>query len=518
MFLITTLLTALHGVSASLPSDSTALDSAWAGYARAAWVSIGRRGIGTLAGLQWDSTAADWKPMANWHKADNVGADAYFIEVQLRSYLALATGTGDTKSLDEVAKYFRAYLIRFTTVKDIQAASAQTGGKSKLLPQGPSTDRTLAWKDIRGPTISWPAECILCNSQFLHPAARLVHLIAELPAGQRTPDEVAFVHDYMPLLVKEHLIRIGYETHFPYDVKGAQDDHLIALWQSALAGHAKYRYLDRDLWLIGAGAELLEAHRLDPNLVNLQGEDDRLRRLVTVGVKLLAANRQHHPRTKNLQGRVVGSDGYFEGDFDDHEDYTYSAYLGSDYPAGRPEQRAHGVSWDVSHIQRLPVVLRSLWDSRVALRQLGLTYPDSTDLVQATNQLMYVVFNGDFRAPLLTNYFNGTDGWYRVGYRSRDGYGMPPSRYCNSQNPKQPCLTRNGLRGWGQLAFANPDLGRLIQAVITGAKESSTDAVSYRQRVLSVGDDPTEWLSDPPQSYSQELSLLISEYALGTRP
>jgi hypothetical protein len=31
-------------------------------------------------------------------------------------------------------------------------------------------------------------------------------------------------------------------------------------------------------------------------------------------------------------------------------------------------------------------------------------------------------------------------------------------------------------------------------------------------------DDPSQWLSDPPQKYSGELSLLIAEYALGTKP
>jgi hypothetical protein len=80
------------------------------------------------------------------------------------------------------------------------------------------------------------------------------------------------------------------------------------------------------------------------------------------------------------------------------------------------------------------------------------------------------------------------------------------------------CLTRNGIRGWGVLAFANADLGKLIEGVIAVARDSSADATKFRQRVIAMKDDPSQWLSDPPQKYSQELSLLIAEYALGTTP
>ncbi len=139
-------------------------------------------------------------------------------------------------------------------------------------------------------------------------------------------------------------------------------------------------------------------------------------------------------------------------------------------------------------------------------------------VVQASNQLTYKVFNGNFARPQLTNYFDGSDGWYRVGYKSRDGYGNPPAQYCDGQDMKHFCLTRNGIRGWGMLAFANPDIGKLIEGVIALARDNSPDATRFRQRVIAMKDDPTAWLSDPPTKYSQELSLLISEYALGRRP
>ena len=81
----------------------------------------------------------------------------------------------------------------------------------------------------------------------------------------------SFVKDYVPLIAKDHLIRSAW-IPFPQYVKGAPDDHLVVLWERAAKGEVKYQYLDRDLWLIGAAAELLEANRIDPPLVNLPAD------------------------------------------------------------------------------------------------------------------------------------------------------------------------------------------------------------------------------------------------------
>ena len=43
------------------------------------------------------------------------------------------------------------------------------------------------------------------------------------------------------------------------------------------------------------------------------------------------------------------------------------------------------------------------------------------------NQFAYRVFNGDFEYPLFSNYFDGTNGWYRVDYDKRKNFGYGPS-------------------------------------------------------------------------------------------
>ena len=87
-----------------------------------------------------------------------------------------------------------------------------------------------------------------------------------------------FVDTYAPILVQQHLIRVAYETRFHGNLSGLPDV-LVPLWQAS-GTDRRYRMLDRDLWLIATAAEVLEAHRLAPDLVPLFGEEARLRQIV----------------------------------------------------------------------------------------------------------------------------------------------------------------------------------------------------------------------------------------------
>jgi len=40
--------------------------------------------------------------------------------------------------------------------------------------------------------------------------------------------------------------------------------------------------------------------------------------------------------------------------------------------------------------------------------------------------LNYATFNRDFKKPLFTNFMDGTNGWYRVNYSGRKGFGYGP--------------------------------------------------------------------------------------------
>lgn len=89
----------------------------------------------------------------------------------------------------------------------------------------------------------------------------------------------------------------------------------------------------------------------------------------------------------------------------------------------KPSGRRFNVGWDISHAGRFVHVFNTLYKNREVT---GTGFPDRKFMEELTNQFLYGVFNGDFKKPLFTNFMDGTNGWYRVGYNGRLGYGYSP--------------------------------------------------------------------------------------------
>lgn len=487
---------------AQVPIDTS--DAGLAAYALKAWETAGRASVSEQSGLRWDS-GHGWSLVPDWPGEDDAAAKAYFVEPPMRGMLALASATKNVALLEDAAGFFLAYLGRFRTVAEVQAAGRGAAAHSPDAPQGAPTARILPWLDRR-PAGNLPAECVLCSTQFMHPVARLFHLIALLPPAARSSVLEKFVDTYAPILVQEHLIRVAYETRFHGNPPGLPDV-LVPLWQAS-GTDRRYRMLDRDLWLIATAAEVLEAHHLAPDLVPLFGEEERLRHIVTAGTAMLRLRTTAHSETKNAAGMRVGSLGYFEGDFDSHPDMSYSGYTTAEFPQGKAPHPAHGASWDVSHVQRLPVALRSLWDARLTLPGL---FPDSSEIALTVNQYLYRAFQGDFSLPLLNNFFDGSDGWYRVGYANRGDWGYPPANWCGRPKAGRPCLSPGGFSGWGLLAFISPDLERLGASLVALGASTAPAAVDFRGRVFATNTDGFAF-DGPPSAL---LGQIVSEYLCG---
>ncbi|HMV34130.1 MAG TPA: hypothetical protein PKA50_18570, partial [Gemmatimonadales bacterium] len=270
-----------------------------------------------------------------------------------------------------------------------------------------------------------------------------------------------------------------------------------------------------DLWLMAAAAELLEAHRLDPTLVPLGADSAGLAELVRAGAGALERSATAHPDTRDANGRVVGSLGFFEGDYDAHPEMAFAGDSGTAFPpAGAARAPVRG-SWDIAHLQRLPIALRSLWDAR---RATGLDFPTEATLHLVTNQLVYRVFAGDFRELRFRNFFDGGDGWFRVGYKGRAGWGYPPSSACDNRDPQRPCQTPEGVAGWGVLLFANDALVPIRDALFQLAADTTASGREIRARRYGVPDDPFSLVPADSARPSPTLARLIGEFLAGGRP
>lgn len=441
-------------------------------YARSVWENSGRPWMTTFSGIAWDNAAKTWRVNNSWADANTlVAQNAYNLESAARGALNMASVKKDVALLDELAAFYVAYEGRFTTVG---AMRAMTQYDTSLLVVGSDSAETLIWVWPAG-NVTYVRECDLCNSQFYYPAARLLRIISTLPVPERTPSMQAFAAWYAPVITRDHLLRLFWRAN------GSTMQRV-----QALPGKIN----DEDLWMAAATAEVLGANTNDPALVPIADtESSQLQQaLKTIVQALQNNNRTYYPSTQNFQKQAVGSVSYFNGQFttpsDTDPDYLFSGYTGQPFPTAGNAAVNRNASWDISHFRRVPVFLRAMYDNK---KVTGLDFPSSDEVRLVTNQLLYQNFQGDYRLPLFNNYFDGSNGWYRVGYHGQK-FGYPPAQYCDASEAgtasgyAAPCLIPGTLQGWGAVAFLNPDLVELQHSLAGLALSTDPARIAFRDR------------------------------------
>lgn len=462
-------------------------------YLHKAWELAGRSWLAKYSGVRWDNGARKWQVDQQWPYGEfEVAPLAYNLEFAARGAVELALASHDLALLNELAGFYLAYVNRFTTLGAMRRRQSLFVSTQLLDNQGVDSAKTLPWLE-KGALRSRLRECLLCNGQFFHPAARLIRVISTLPELERTQEMTEFVQTYLPLIVRDHLLRLVYMARWDHLETEGVANQLIDIWRSTIRvpvpSRPSYQYAmtDLDLWLIATAAEILGGNANEPELISLSREElVSLREIVEVGIELFQRKRIVYRDTRDFRGRFVESASYFNGDLDDHPDMAYAAYSGKPFPSLSQKQPARYGSWDISHFYRVPIFLRSLYDNRSAT---GLTFPRARDIELVINQYVYRVFQGNFSRPLFKNFFDGHDGWYRVGYHG-GRFGYPPSQYCDMGDATRPCLTVAGVYGWGLIAFLHADLTELQHALISLALSKDPQIVRFRDQYYKYNNEP----------------------------
>jgi len=451
------------------------------GMLRDTWEENGRLRTGVaFSGVRWDDGAKRWVVTQHSYL---IGQLIYSAELFLRPALHAARVCNDLQTLDEIAQYYVVMLQQTETVGALlQRPNVTLETKERLRFADPSA-RTYAasFGDQVG-------EGELYNAQWLHPAAQLLRLISLLPGERRTQAMKTFASQYTAFIVTEQLERYFGQDRLPAPGGGPSVTRTQrwALALRGLKGPAPWdtAMSDIDLWLLASAAEVLGAHANDPALVPLGDDQVRgLRSAIEGGARFFESKRTDYPATRNFQGERVGSASYFNGDYAAHPDYAYSAITSETLPSPSHKQAYAEASWDISHAYRLPIFLRALYENRKAT---GSTFPSYHDLQMVVNQYLYRVFNRDFDYPLFHNYFDGSDGWHRVGFNG-PGFGYPPSSFCDTHDDKHPCLTPGNIIGWGQLTFVSRDLVRLEQSLVNLGFDEKSKTREFRNRYYFYG-------------------------------
>jgi hypothetical protein len=300
----------------------------------------------------------------------------------------------------------------------------------------------------------------------MHPAALLLRLISELPDQDRSIGMRTFAAKMTPFIVQDQLLRLLFDQQEP-PLGGRANRGRVAHWELSMQGlqgrvHWDTAMSDIDLWLLSSMAEMLGANANDPQLIAVNPDQlAKLHAALDMGIRFFQSKRTLYPETRNFRGEEVGSASYFNGDYDGLSEMRGTAVTGADFPGANAAARP-GASWDVAHMYRVAIFLRALYENRKATKS---TFPQYGDLQLVVSQYMYKVFTGDYQRPLFHNNFDGSDGWFRVGYNGPD-FGQPPSTYCDMRNAQRPCMAPGSIFAWAELSFANSDLSKLQMSLI----------------------------------------------------
>jgi hypothetical protein len=408
-----------------------------------------------------------------------IGEALFNVELILRPALSAARACNDLATLDEVALYYTAMLEKSQTIGSLLKLPNLLGESRDRMKGSDPSARTFSARF--GPGMIGEGE--LFNSQWLHPAALLIRLISQLPEQERTPGMRIFLNRFVSFLVREQLLRFLVEQPLPM-LGGQPCRGRVERWELAMKGlrgdkHWDTAMSDIDLWLLSSAAEVLGAHANDPGNVAIdEKEVFELRHALQVGVRFFQSKQAPLAKTRNFKGQPVETASYFNGDYDGLPEMRGTAVTGKDFPVDEVAPARQGASWDIGHMYRVAIFLRTLFENRKAT---GVLFPQFSDLQAVVNQYLYKVFNGNFERPLFRNNFDGSDGWFRVGYNG-PGSGQPPSTFCDMHDVTRLCMTPGSIVGWPELSFVNSDLVLLEQAVINLAFDVRPAAREFADR------------------------------------
>lgn len=322
------------------------------------------------------------------------------------------------------------------------------------LSSHPLDEPAWMWLDADG------LEILLESSQFLYAIAALSNGVLQIPAEERTVNMQSLLDTYASVLVHDHYERWILATTGPFQVSGwgcyaglmNHDQFVEARIGSTLCADDpdQLSYVnavtDTDLWIAAGLVETLAANQLDP--VAMPIDDDLRLQFVDYLVKVDALVQERLTRTAlvDWDGALAEGLGFDLGVWRDHPEFAYTGYEGEALPTPADASVALDAGWDVSHARRFVAVFDTF---RRHGDLLGTeAYGDALH-TQLANQLAYGAFAGDPDWPMLNNFMDGANGWYRVDLDAGTGYGP---------NDLTRVLMDGGYGAW---SLFNDDIGRI---------------------------------------------------------
>lgn len=328
-------------------------------------------------------------------------------------------------------------------------------------------------------------EIRLVSAEWVYVLARVIDGISAIPPAQRTANMNAVTQTFVPV-VAAHTKRWVFETPFwtlsgcPSSYAPNHLQYLAVLQALPLGGGHSFcnGLIDTDLWIMAAGSELLRAAVNDASLVNLAAlgiNQSSLSNYARTSGDLLRARLVPTSLTRTNGGAAQGLD-FEPGSFSDLESESgWSGYTGTSFPTSPngavlvPPATSPNAGWDISHLRPFLHLVNSLRRLRTIT---GSSFPTDGEMTALSNQFAYgLLVGGNTQWPQFSNYLSGWNGWYRVNYNGRPGFGYGPSDLGNTAFMEG---------AYGLWAPWNPDLKALNARLATILQATDTTTAQWR--------------------------------------
>lgn len=320
-------------------------------------------------------------------------------------------------------------------------------------------------------------EVVLDSLQFLALASRIAGRLGE------SPEEKVFTERVVATMV-DHLVRLEHSAA----VK-TLPERTEAAPSLIKDGSSRLVITDLDLWAIDLYAELAGLIARRPELVAYLPDGwltSGARASVSGFLRLMRGRLSLQPVKLPGGATALGGD-LDRGFWRLHADSRYAGYVGDSPPANcSPGQSAklhlpadqvplvETLGWDFSHARRLVTALDAVEQRRDAMLKAYRLPPGdlpAAGLPQAfAVQLLGVLWNHDSTYPLFTNFWDGSNGWYRVAYDNGTGAcrsGTPPWGLTDS-------FATGGFIAWGRYQPPLSELGIQIYRLSQTADQQAT--------------------------------------------
>ena len=366
----------------------------------------------------------------------------YDTQVYTDNLIRYAAATGNIEMLDGLAElYLEAYAYMSSETEYVYFYWPGYSRESvhDLDESGQDPSSAMMWTDDPSETENGEVgvEYPLYVSQFLHGLTSLINAVLDMDSGDRTSNMTSLVTTYASVVVNDIYARWLFADQGIFQVKcwGGEsglfnheeflEKKLERYFGSTLQDPVSYlnAVTDTDMWIVTGVLQMLAAHEKDPTLVPVSSAlEADMRGYLDTALQLIA-DRLTESELTDFNGNPVTGLNFDLGAWDDHPDHAYTGYDGATSPLGEDEMPAVNAGWDISHARRFVMVFDSLYRYRDVVDS---PFPSDDILRGLANQLLYGAFNKDLDAPLFTNFMDGTNGWYRVGYHSETDPGQEP--------------------------------------------------------------------------------------------